>query len=107
MANGKWQMAKSQEPRAKSQEPIPMTRAMLLSIGDELLLGEIVDTNRPYIAQRLLTLGISVAGAETVGDESGGYRPGFFRGRLSARRPGHRHRRTGPHRRRLDGGGAG
>src|SRR3954468_23571943 len=44
-------------------------RAALLSIGDELLLGEIVDTNRPYIAQRLLTLGISVVRAETVGDE--------------------------------------
>ena len=45
------------------------TRAALLSIGDELLLGEIVDTNRPYIAQRLLTLGISVVRAETIGDE--------------------------------------
>jgi len=45
------------------------TRAALLSIGDELLLGEIVDTNRPYIAQQLLTLGISVVRAETIGDE--------------------------------------
>lgn len=44
-------------------------RAALLSIGDELLLGEIVDTNRPYIAQQLLPLGISVVRAETVGDE--------------------------------------
>jgi len=50
---------------------VAMTRAALLSIGDELLLGEIVDTNQPHIAQRLLTLGISVAGAETVGDEVG------------------------------------
>jgi len=45
------------------------TRASLLSIGDELLLGEIIDTNMPYIAQRLLPLGITVAGTETVGDE--------------------------------------
>ena len=44
-------------------------RAALLSIGDELLLGEIVDTNRPYIAQQLLPLGIAVVRAETVGDE--------------------------------------
>jgi nicotinamide-nucleotide amidase len=44
-------------------------RAALLSIGDELLLGEITDTNAPHIAQRLLSLGITVAGAETVGDE--------------------------------------
>ena len=58
--------AKSQEPRAKSQSPT----AHLLSIGDELLLGEIVDTNQPYLAQRLLTLGLAVSGAETVGDES-------------------------------------
>src|SRR5438045_9742220 len=44
-------------------------RAALLSIGDELLLGEIVDTNRPYIAQQLLPLGVTVVQAETVGDE--------------------------------------
>jgi nicotinamide-nucleotide amidase len=41
----------------------------LLSIGDELLLGEIVDTNMPYIAQQLLPLGITLAGSETVCDE--------------------------------------
>ena len=46
-----------------------MTSAALISIGDELLLGEIVDTNRPFIAQQLLTLGITVVRAETVGDE--------------------------------------
>lgn len=46
-----------------------MTKAALISIGDELLLGEIVDTNRPFIAQQLLTLGITVVRAETVGDE--------------------------------------
>jgi nicotinamide-nucleotide amidase len=45
------------------------TRAYLLSIGDELLLGEIVDTNAPYIARELLSLGITVAGASTVPDE--------------------------------------
>ena len=45
------------------------SRAALLSIGDELLLGEIVDTNRPYIAQQLLPLGITVVRAETVGDD--------------------------------------
>ena len=43
--------------------------ATLLSIGDELLLGEIVDTNKPYIAQALLPLGIKVAAMETTGDE--------------------------------------
>jgi nicotinamide-nucleotide amidase len=43
--------------------------AYLLSIGDELLLGEIVDTNQPYIAQHLLPLGITVVGSCTVPDE--------------------------------------
>ena len=43
--------------------------AALLSIGDEILLGEIVDTNRPHIARHLLTLGIPVFRAETIGDE--------------------------------------
>jgi nicotinamide-nucleotide amidase len=44
-------------------------RVSLLSIGDELLLGEIIDTNQPYIAQSLLPLGLRIVGAETVGDE--------------------------------------
>ncbi|HYG77219.1 MAG TPA: competence/damage-inducible protein A [Planctomycetota bacterium] len=48
-----------------------MATVSLLSIGDELLLGEIVDTNKPYIAQQLLPLGLTVVGAETVGDEIG------------------------------------
>jgi nicotinamide-nucleotide amidase len=45
------------------------TRAYVLTIGDELLLGEVVDTNRSFIAQQLLPLGFSVVGSETVGDE--------------------------------------
>jgi nicotinamide-nucleotide amidase len=40
-----------------------------MSIGDELLLGEITDTNMPWIAQRLMPLGMLVCGTETVGDE--------------------------------------
>lgn len=46
-----------------------MTRAFLVSIGDELLLGEIVDTNQPHIAQSLLPLGIIVCQTVTVGDK--------------------------------------
>lgn len=44
-------------------------RAEILAIGDELLLGEIVDTNTPYMARLLLPLGISVAHYQTSGDE--------------------------------------
>ncbi|HEY3320979.1 MAG TPA: nicotinamide-nucleotide amidohydrolase family protein [Planctomycetota bacterium] len=46
-----------------------MSKASLLSIGDELLLGEIIDTNMPYIARQLLPLGITVVGSETACDE--------------------------------------
>lgn len=44
-------------------------RAEILSIGDELLLGEIVDTNGPYMAERLVPLGLSVGHYQTCGDE--------------------------------------
>ncbi len=43
-------------------------RAELLSIGTELLLGEIVDTNSAYLAGRLAALGIDLLYCSTVGD---------------------------------------
>ncbi|HVR88194.1 MAG TPA: CinA family nicotinamide mononucleotide deamidase-related protein [Candidatus Limnocylindria bacterium] len=43
-------------------------RAELLSIGTELLLGQIVDTNSAYLAGRLATLGIDLLHMSTVGD---------------------------------------
>jgi nicotinamide-nucleotide amidase len=43
-------------------------RAEIISIGTELLLGEIVDTNSAYIAARLPALGIDVYFKHTVGD---------------------------------------
>ena len=46
-----------------------VTRAAILSIGDELLLGEIVDTNSAYLSQELVKLGLQVVRKETVGDE--------------------------------------
>jgi nicotinamide-nucleotide amidase len=44
-------------------------RAAILSVGDELLGGRIVNTNAPYLAQRLTEQGFLVAATETVGDE--------------------------------------
>jgi nicotinamide-nucleotide amidase len=41
----------------------------LLAIGDELLLGETVDTNSAWIARRLAAQGIVVARKTTVGDD--------------------------------------
>jgi len=43
-------------------------RAELISIGTELLLGEIVDTNSSYLAGRLVALGIDCLHMATVGD---------------------------------------
>lgn len=43
-------------------------RAEILSIGTELLLGQITDTNAVYIAQRLAELGIPLFFEDTVGD---------------------------------------
>ena len=43
-------------------------RAEILSIGTELLLGQILDTNAQYLAQRLAGLGIDLLFISTVGD---------------------------------------
>ena len=46
-------------------------RAETLSIGTELLLGQIVDTNAAYLAGRLAGLGIDLLHQSTVGDNLG------------------------------------
>src|SRR5215475_8873831 len=43
-------------------------RAEILSIGTELLLGNITDTNATYLAQQLSGLGIDLYFVSTVGD---------------------------------------
>ncbi|HHX10141.1 MAG TPA: competence/damage-inducible protein A, partial [Firmicutes bacterium] len=43
-------------------------QAEILSIGTELLLGEIVDTNAQYISSRLRDIGVNVYRRITVGD---------------------------------------
>jgi nicotinamide-nucleotide amidase len=43
-------------------------RAEILSIGTELLLGQIIDTNAQYLASRLADLGIDCLYISTVGD---------------------------------------
>ena len=46
-------------------------RAEILSIGTELLLGQILDTNAQYLAGRLADLGIDCLHMSTVGDNMG------------------------------------
>lgn len=43
-------------------------RGEILSVGTELLLGQLVDTNAPYLAQSLSALGIDVYWISQVGD---------------------------------------
>lgn len=43
-------------------------QAEIVTIGTELLLGEIVDTNSAWIAQRLTTIGLNLYYTTTVGD---------------------------------------
>ncbi|GAI45295.1 unnamed protein product [marine sediment metagenome] len=46
-------------------------QAEIVAIGTELLLGEIVDTNSAWIAQRLTTIGLDLYYTTTVGDNLG------------------------------------
>jgi nicotinamide-nucleotide amidase len=46
-------------------------RAEIISIGTELLLGEIVDTNAAWLAQQLAGIGVDVYFRTTVGDNVG------------------------------------
>src|SRR5581483_5564787 len=45
-----------------------MPNLEIVAIGTELLLGQLVDTNTAYIAQRLAEAGIDVRHTEAVGD---------------------------------------
>ncbi len=46
-------------------------KAEILSVGTELLLGQVVDTNAAYIARRLAELGVVLHRKTTVGDNLG------------------------------------
>jgi nicotinamide-nucleotide amidase len=45
-------------------------RAEIISVGTELLLGQIVDTNASYLGQRLAEVGVDVHYRQTVGDNA-------------------------------------
>lgn len=46
-----------------------MTQASICTIGDEILIGQIVDTNSSHISQALNSLGIRVARMLSIGDD--------------------------------------
>ena len=45
-----------------------MTNASIITIGDELLIGQVIDTNSAFIAQQLNAIGINVIRRVAVGD---------------------------------------
>jgi len=45
--------------------------AEIITIGDELLIGQVVNTNQAYIAEQLNAVGVNVERMTTVGDEDG------------------------------------
>ena len=46
-----------------------MTRASICTIGDEILIGQVVDTNSSHISRALNSLGIRVTRMISIGDE--------------------------------------
>jgi nicotinamide-nucleotide amidase len=55
---------------AKRYTPEERMQVELLSVGTELLLGQIVDTNAAYLAGKLSELGVNVYHKTTVGDNA-------------------------------------
>lgn len=46
-----------------------MTKASICTIGDEILIGQIVDTNSSHISQALEAAGVKVTGMVSIGDD--------------------------------------
>ena len=45
-----------------------MTKASIITIGDELLIGQVIDTNSAFIARELNAIGIPIVRRVAVGD---------------------------------------
>jgi nicotinamide-nucleotide amidase len=59
------------DPQAATVGTAAVTSAELLSVGTELLLGEIIDTNAAYLARELKARGVQVQHKLVVGDNLG------------------------------------
>src|SRR5690606_23717488 len=68
---GRAARARSSTRRLLSSSMPLIRTAELISVGTELLLGEIVDTNSAYLAADLATLGVDVLWSARVGDNEG------------------------------------
>jgi nicotinamide-nucleotide amidase len=47
-----------------------MKSAEIISIGDELLIGQVINTNASWMAEQLNLIGIPVVQATTIGDDA-------------------------------------
>ena len=56
-----------------------MTTVEIITIGDELLIGQVVDTNSPWMAHELNMIGFDVRYKTTVGDDEGDILDAFER----------------------------
>jgi len=45
-------------------------KAIIITVGDELLIGQVINTNAAYIAEKLNTAGVEVVRVLTIGDEA-------------------------------------
>jgi len=61
-------------------------RAGILVTGTEVLSGNVVDRNGPWVSERLAELGVEVAHILTVADRPGRHRPGRHHRRAWAHR---------------------
>ena len=50
--------------------PLPLMLGHLLTVGDEILLGQVVNTNAAWLGERLAEVGVDVRRSETVGDDA-------------------------------------
>src|SRR5579875_3066757 len=67
----RWRRAVRRRAAAESPGRRVAVKAQIMSVGTELLLGQIVDTNAAYLAQWLSALGIDLYWQATVGDNLG------------------------------------
>ncbi len=70
--------------------------AIVLSIGDELVLGQTVDTNSSWLSRELASIGIAVTQHITVGDDSPAIEAAIFSSAAALRYPSNQ-RRPRPH----------
>lgn len=61
-----------------------MPTAEVLTIGDELLIGQVINTNQAFIAEALNGIGVDVARMTTVGDDAAAIQSAFAAAEKSA-----------------------